>query len=426
MKYKNIFWSQGVTDIDFDDDMQRNKLDQIENDVTKSFLNLLELGSDKILEILLKMIDEDLSKNKSDQVDYKFQVNKHGSYERKLNYIISLRSKRFDTEITSFDIERSYERPDGLLLSDDFSILFEVKTKSPLDKKQIKDYNTKFYNSKASVTTLFWEDIYSELEKVELKGLNSKERFLLTQFLQYLELINLAGFQGIPFGYNENEDLVQDYDTEFAKNILQNFHLNIAKDLEQEEIFLGSRKMAGKAWGWMISKEQKQDLGGVPSSMPNDIHYTTYLFKDYFGFDITVGKAKTSKMKKLAKNEQVFKEFCQILQSLKDTSHFYIELDENRLLNHVKGKIHGAKYKRKNIHFQVDHLIKDYKNWKSILKQMFMLGNKFKLVMFKKKYFYEDKESDLQDKKKVKKMFLKDIKKVKPLYNFLYKSIQTL
>jgi len=177
--YRNIFYYyRGPSSV-----MENSINSQIEDNTTKALINTLEMSDKKLLWNLLT--DLNIIVPKSENIKFDLQVSK------------------------------STSRPDALILIDDVEILIECKVKLILTEDQLKRHIselkkgyllciTKRKEDEKVVLSLddkriiyiSWDKIYLLFKETFAKIAERKSLFIISQFLEYLEVINMAPFTG--------------------------------------------------------------------------------------------------------------------------------------------------------------------------------------------------------------------------------------
>jgi len=194
-KYSNIFWHQGVKI--FGREVHEGKrgwlkISHLENDVTKALINLFQHCSDSVLREFLRLIGV---KQAPETFDYDFQVTDSEAYRNK-NHRIMLSIIAANTprrSNPSYSADKSV--PDACIFNKDNAILIESKTQSPLIDEQIKSHIKHYLGTATKERIITWEEISEKLNMLK-KGISSQDRFLISQFTEFLELIGIAEFSG--------------------------------------------------------------------------------------------------------------------------------------------------------------------------------------------------------------------------------------
>ena len=194
-KYSNIFWHQGIKIFEenlLKTDTGRIKIEHLENDVTKALLNLFEHCSPIVLKSFLNLIS---IKEPAHAFSFEFQVTDSSNYKQRRNRIFLA----IVTESTAVKSDPLYNkamtRPDACIYSESTAILIETKTQSPLIQEQVDNHIKQFLGTATTIHRITWE-LISERLKLIKNTLNEIDRFLLSQFCNFLDLIGIAEFNG--------------------------------------------------------------------------------------------------------------------------------------------------------------------------------------------------------------------------------------
>jgi len=198
-KYSNIFWHEGVKI--FEERMAqteagRLRIAHLENDVTKALLNLFEHGSPALLKSFLRMLRV---QDAPESFTLDFQVTDTTAYRtqpRRIMLVIKAASTPTKSD-PSYRVETS--RPDGCIANDRTAILIEVKTQSPLVTEQLDSHIKHYLGTATETPQLTWEDISDNFRTlVKARKLPALDEFLVTQFLDLLDLLGIDRFHGFP------------------------------------------------------------------------------------------------------------------------------------------------------------------------------------------------------------------------------------
>ncbi len=244
-KYSNIFWHQGVKVFEeslLKTESGRVKIEHLENDVTKALLNLFEHCDRKVLKMFLKLIGV---KESPHAFDFDFQITENQTYHHMRNRILLA----IETESTKRKSDPSYNksksRPDACIYSENNAILIVAKTQSPLIPEQIENYIKQFFGNATKTPTITWEMISEGLNLIK-NTLKGQDRFLVSQFYDFLDLIGVAEFNGFKksdfkmlgsLGKVNTEDFI-DFKRIFLKKIekfMQNLEMEIKQILTTEK-----------------------------------------------------------------------------------------------------------------------------------------------------------------------------------------------
>lgn len=408
-KYKNIFWHQGIKEIT-DNQQTKNqkeieKYDQLENDITKALINLLEHSdSYRIKQAFFNLIDNRIRFKQEAPVfsfqSYSEEDAKNGKLKRaELKFPVSLRSKFFTKEVNS-EYKTKNPRPDAFISGKNFAVLIESKTKASYSKKQIEKYSQKFFGEKLEIRDLFWEDLFEKFKGLsKIKSIGKKDGFLLSQFLEYLEVIGLSGFQGISF------EKRGDWNAEDAKDILIKLMIEIEGDLKKRKLEYTKRSYKGeKIWQRFALNELIQNDG-----LAKGLHYSVYIYHEFFGVDVIVQKGKLMTLLRNAiKNDEQKLKFIGILNRLKKKKWYFLEAADYPIINKKgKGPQSGATYDAVKLGIELKKIPTNNKFLQNFM-DMCKLTRDIKLI---RKIPYENKEyeSKIRKSRTCKELFLETV-----------------
>jgi len=237
-KYSNIFWHQGVKVFEeslLKTESGRVKIEHLENDVTKALLNLFEHCNHKVLGAFLKLFNV---KESPHAFNFEFQITENQTYQQRRNRIYLAIVTESTKTIFDPSYNKSISRPDACIHSENTAILIEAKTQSPLIQEQNDNHIKHFLGTATDTHRITWEMISERLKllNTDLKG---QDRFLVSQFCDFLDLIGVAEFDGFSesdftmlgsIGKMTTEDFV-DFKRIFLKKI-EKFMKYLKKDID--------------------------------------------------------------------------------------------------------------------------------------------------------------------------------------------------
>ena len=401
----NLFWKQkDKPGIDYSEK---------ENNVTHAFL-VTARNEPKFLAAVLQKAG--IKTNLKPGYEVYFQVDKKRRYQTldaKNKVILFISSKYNAAEFESEEEKGTI--PDGLIIDGKTSIIIESKVTSSKDHGQLKRYNDKFYKGAGEVREIYWENIYSLARRYVQSGRSSIGDYLLDQFHEYLEVVNMAGFDGIPF-FKKDES----YEKKIADKILK--RLNV--DLEHQEWFKEhnfvpkGRAKKGTAWDYFYNKNIKKTN---PRDFP---HYSIYIFDDFFGVGMLFHRPE---IRKILSDEQLRKTFFREIEKLAESSSdYFLRVVDYRLLANKRegiGVRAGSYYTSLEFMVQLSRFIQqNKKDWKEKITQHLELlaQQNFKQISVMKKAFYGDKEYKKLDSREASLEFIKDtVNETKHLYDMM-------
>ena len=189
--YENIFhYYRGQTK----NSSEETNILQVENNVTKAFLNVLQHSSPELTLAFIKLLD---SNNVSmEKYEYRYQVSSTLSKLTSIAAIVGIAESKKNVP----GIPRKYGIPDGAIISDDISLLIENKIgyNNYLDLEQLEMHKSNFAKGQMIIDKPFiltWKEIRSFFME-QYEYFKDKQDvitcFLMRQFEQFC-IINCIG-----------------------------------------------------------------------------------------------------------------------------------------------------------------------------------------------------------------------------------------
>ena len=294
--YQNIFYfyrgpkskRERETNVDF----------QLENNTTKALINTLYHSEPKVCKDFISRFFK-IDFNES-SIKYALQKKTIGAQkiEDKTNKIVlGIYPKLFfsekdmiSSEVTDItDLDNQDSLPDAWIWDSNSVILIESKTRMKFDKDQLKRHGN-ILASPTNTEIISWEEIHSYFKDIIENKAPDKhgEIFLIKQFVQYLELINLSKFSGWKkedfeffFFYDEREKVR-------LKNKMVKFTLEILSKRKISDVLeIISYSRVGKdsvnIWCRLDAKDPKFRLSGQDDQFLN---FTLELCPNHFQVSI--------------------------------------------------------------------------------------------------------------------------------------------
>lgn len=169
---------------------------QLENDTTKALINVLENCS-LSKEIIDAITGRPITRKTQRRLHFTLQESTIG--KERINglpnrLVLGLSPEGKVEKDKSTKTTRSL--PDAWIWGDDFVILLENKTRGELSSSQLTQYCQLL--GECDVVIRSWiKDVYPIFKSLaNKKGINQKDRFLISEFRRYLEIIELSTFEG--------------------------------------------------------------------------------------------------------------------------------------------------------------------------------------------------------------------------------------
>lgn len=293
---------------------------QLENNTTKALINVLEnCGTIVQKKLLEKIVGMRISKNVK-RINYILQestIGKERTHRIKKKIVLAISPYG---KIENHG-KRLYEResiPDAWIWCNDFVILIENKTRSELDKSQIERHK-KTLKSNNLVTRSWINNIYPVIKEFSEKKLSEKDKLLITEFKKYLEVNELARFEGF-----EMEDLLRMYsENEEEFEYLKNKYKKLANAVKAKLVKRGVRfhRQRVKPDGWWDYFVRSDDRRYYEQA-----HFSIYLSEPFLGVKLHLQRCPdlTNFRKKIKRNPETFKKIIKELKKSKYNYEIYI------------------------------------------------------------------------------------------------------
>lgn len=296
--HKNFFYYyRGPSKINTDD-IQYDR--QIENNTTKSLINLLEKSDDpKILKAFIRLIEQ-----KIDNPSLGFQAKDFKFFLQKIPELALQARQRFVIivsncpKVEETDSGSIGGRPDAWIISPSKSIalMFEVKMDSPVTRKQINGHLDRGGWSRTTpIIKVSWSDIHKAFYQIRDSVDEGKDGFILNEFIQYLEVIGMSDFNGF---VNDDFDFFISYDPEYKpiiKKKLSQFAQKVYAELPMSlqrkypDIHPGKIISQDGRWAWIAIRKNQET---------NDIfkqcNFTAEINRDVFVVNTVIRNGKYS------------------------------------------------------------------------------------------------------------------------------------
>lgn len=292
---------------------------QLENNVTKAFINVLEKSSLGVQKSLIERIVPINIPDDVDKINYTLQESTIGS-ERikriKNRFLLGVSPEGNAPE----KIVREYTHssiPDAWIWSKNFIVLFENKIQCELDETQLNEHN-KTIDGELIIKS--WKnDIYKVFKNISKETLSPKDKLLIREFYEFLEMVELTNFTGF-----EKKDLVRIYsiddrdEVEYVRNKFKKLSDIIADKLKEKGLNHKHRAKTDKWWDYFV-REDSHDYYDLA-------HFSIYT-SDILGLKLHLRSHNpdfTNFKRKLRNEPEVFKNILIKLKNLDDS--YEIEL----------------------------------------------------------------------------------------------------
>lgn len=370
---------------------------QVENNVTKSFINLLEFSSFETQKKILHKMGFELEK----EPIFKLQISSEEAVpdaliqSGKINIFIE---SKVDAHLDKKQLIRHKQafvhKPNDYLIA---------ITARPKDKRQAESINRTIFFDWKSITKIVYE------EKTVLKS--EKDIFLCTQFIEFMEAMGLSAFNGFIKNdfdaFLEGDKEIRQENCSIAKKRFNTFMQEVFNEIECSINFKKPAIKLGNFWNeskgvWtMIWDSSNSKLPPVQT-----VHYSTYLDSNGFHLQIwSEGKIPNKHLlNNIKSNPKLFTKLCK-------------ELEEYNLIIEKKWM---TGVRKKDAKFLAElKLGKDY----SLSDTQYIINklSSQKLFQFAIRITWYRDEKVLQNAQ-FKQELMTEIKSLKKLYSFLIKN----
>jgi len=200
--HHNIFYYYGRSNSTYNPRDAKIRETQLENNTTKALVNTLTYCSDSVKEEFFKRLGLKWKAPSNFMLQTKIV---DGSYlgpdtKKLLLGIVPPWINTQDKEPT-YEPNESESIPDAWLLCKNCSVLVESKIAGFLNQKQIESHLKLLHANTEVFKQVTWEQIYKIFSRLVVES--DVDQFLIHQFCEYLEFIEMAGFVGFKPEYFE-------------------------------------------------------------------------------------------------------------------------------------------------------------------------------------------------------------------------------
>jgi hypothetical protein len=290
---------------------------QIENNTTKAFINMLENSSLETQRAVLRKIGINARKSEK-RFKYCLQTSDIGfnKYRKRIQRYLLAISRNGKEPIRRGGCGKKDSIPDAWIWSSSTVVLIENKTWTPLLSDQLSRHK-RLLGGKCKFLFRSWRDhVYPAIKEVRRRELNEKDSFLLSEFLRYLEVINMSRFEGF-----DKQDFMRIYDDDeeefnYLREKFETLALEVKKKLKDKaiELFNSKASFNRKNIGWHGFFQPK--LCPYPGLKCYQVAHFSIFFKDGVGFKLHVPDFHLKRLRNKIKNDNKRKQFKKLLNKL--------------------------------------------------------------------------------------------------------------
>lgn len=402
-RYKNIFIKQGTV---------------IENDVTKALINVLFKSLPKLTNSFMKFLQ---IKSKADKYYYDIQIPKSRSsnYDEIPNkfHLRIVDAWKEDKE-SIIDSDRKDSIADGVIYDQKNLVIIESKVRARKDDRQVETQCKQFNIPEQNRKERTWQDITELFRKEALNYKKSKNNkdiityFILNEFLEYMEVINMSKFRGITFVEYEDNKREVSYDLEKAKNILRNLMFELNEEFKKNY-----------KWDKRIYDQHVWDLFTNKKANKDKIHFSVYIYQDFCGIDCLIKADIFKRLWRAGKKNivEILTNFCENIRK-ENEDDWFLEFTSYKLKNYKRGMQKGDRYTPFEIRINCLNVNKE--NIEQIISLLKNNKNKlspWKEIKFIKRFDYQDKKYKYNNPEEMKNAFINAFIKLDKFHNKILK-----
>ncbi len=350
--YHNIFYYyRGAQESD------KNRERQLEDNTTKALINTLEYGGRKVRNGFLEWIGVEKPEN------IRFELQKKtigkGRIERKSKRVLLALVPAEGKATPLVESGKQESRPDAWIYGDDFAVLIESKVVGYLDADQMRYHFQKLTIGEKRFPVCeerTWAELHAFFKSLTPE-LTENSRWIVNQFMRYLEYCNMTDFTGFE---KEIFDFFFIHDSEeskkWVKETIKSFAEETSQSLKAVEPFYEDYDVGSLSLKKMQTKEEENHawaaFGPKDSKYRNYAHQTIILNSQ--GIEVLVNVELKSAVDRL--KEKVLRDkqtFVEIIRNLKPEASMVVQLQERK-------QIQASLYSYHQVFaIEVDYLKKD-------------------------------------------------------------------
>ena len=316
-------------------------------------------------------------------------------------------------------------RPDAWIAYGDVIVVIENKIWGDLYRPQLERHKSQSLRKRGKERTawhecfLSWKCIYQFFKKQKSldRGRNDVTAFLIEQFIQYLEELDMVGFDGIPF------TRAKPYTPGKGRKVLRNLLDEIKDDVVKiDESLKPSEKIQKTRWDYFGSRE---------------LHFTVYVTPDEAAVDLY---CDVSILKRLRRGDGV-EWLCEEVERLQreenprrkspPESRYWISAASHKILDRKKGQMKGPEYVSQCYQANIADLIRlrppgrgqKTETWRQVVRYIWEFSAFCKHLAIGKRFYYESQEDrELLSDASFKDQVVAAIKELYPLYRKISES----
>jgi len=288
--------------------------------------NSVDKKMEKKVNFLSKKYEKELDKHEREKTKIEKLIDDADRNIKKLDLPKNFQELFGKNEITNDKLQYAYDvvfrgsRPDAMIWCNDFAILIENKIYGGQIPSQIKRHKKSLEGGVEEIKKSWIKDIYPEIKRIE-KGIDvgkkkqeqeSKDSFLLKEFREYLEAIELTPFVGF-----KEEDFL---DEEKMNNKIEKLGAAVAEELKKSSKGKYLKYSGRRKNGWYAFSESKK--------MSNEVNFSIYQEGLEFcvQLHLKINGEFGKRLKEELENDRGREDFDKILIELPDGDYYSGEI----------------------------------------------------------------------------------------------------
>jgi hypothetical protein len=268
---------------------------QLENNTTKALINVIEHSSDFVKSEFLKWLKIDSPRNKMFFELPKAEIAPERIPEAIQKVLLGIvGGDRAETVVSPKLESEGLNIPDAWIYGENFVVLVESKMGEKLDENQLRRHLERLNGNREHICRRTWSELHQLFSRLESDRLSELDRFLCTQFTEYLESIGMASVKEISA---ERFDLLLDSEDVDGKRWVRAMMKQLAETVVSRDMDILHCKVGNSdktpdgynVWATLSAKERHQD----------EAHITLQIFPH--GFEVFANVETVRAVKKLRK-----------------------------------------------------------------------------------------------------------------------------
>lgn len=290
----------------------------LEDNVTRAFIITLKNLSVVYQRLFYNRLisksnsNRDINMMSDPELDYDLQIANEPTNEDKLTsdngLIIGIEYSPRDIDISPEFLYEGRGRADAIVIdkANEFTFIFEMKLGDALYNQQITKYYNQFFDTKVTkkediFVKITWDEIAGFFEMIQHQNKNLNEIFLIQEFINYLDMLNLLSFRQFTIQdfSSLNESKLAKYVGKLMNDIKVKYGLDednskyykiILSDIKNENLWIGYDGSDSIAYGIVCGSGKKWRSNFVKDYLLNSKDMFNTILEKLFAHIQTIDK----------------------------------------------------------------------------------------------------------------------------------------